>query len=429
MRDHRKMVVISAAGLGAGFAGRQNLDVLSGVRLQEMDGTFPAVTCTAQADFRTGTRADKHGMVANGLYDRRFQQVRFWEQASSLVEGERIWADFRSSGGRVGVFFWQQALGEDVDFLLSPAPIHTHSGRMVMDCASRPDSLYEELRSELGGFPLHRYWGPLASATVGNWISKAVVKILQRSDAPELLMVYLPTLDYDLQRYGPESDKALRACRLFERQAGMIFEQAEKQGYSRLIFGDYAIVPVTGGAVYLNALLLDAGYLSTRSIRGRLYPDFCSSRAFAVVDHEVAHIYIRAPEDIEAVRSALTGEPGVDQLFDADDMARLSVGHIASGELLAVAKDGYWFAYPWWRKGREAPDYATHIDIHRKPGYDPCEMFFSLFPPGVSQDTGRIHGSHGRAGRTVAWGSDAALPGNPKNISELGSSLGRWLVD
>ena len=196
-----------------------------------------------------------------------------------------------------------------------------------------------------------------------------------------------------------------------------------------MIFGDYEIAPVTGKALLLNRELLEKGFMKVRSIRGRLYPDFCSSAAFAVVDHEIAHVYVKNQDDISDVQRCLSDVDGVDEVLDREGMSGRNVANAAAGELLAIAQEGFWFAYPWWSHRKEAPDYATHIDIHRKPGFDPCEMFFSLCPPGVSQNTDRIRGSHGRYGRSVACGSDVALPGNPQSVAELGLSVGKWLMN
>lgn len=429
MSTQKKLVVISSAGLGSAFAADQGVQSIAGLRLRAMKGAFPAVTCTAQAGFRTGTVPAEHGMVANGLFDKRFCQVRFWEQAASQVEGERIWSRFRQAGGRVGILFWQQSMGESVDMYLSPAPIHTHAGKMIMDCACEPAGLYAELRQVLGAFPLHRYWGPLASASVGDWIAKATVKVMSRPDAPDLLLVYLPTMDYDLQRYGPESPQAEKAVNRFLHQATSILEAAPTHGYQRLLFGDYAITAVKGDAIFPNRVLAETGSLKTRRVRNMLYPDFANSTAFAVVDHEVAHVHLNDPSAASEVQRSLSGIEGVESVLSHEAMQKRGVAHEAAGDLLMIAKSGRWFAYPWWSNRREAPDYATHIDIHRKPGFDPCEMFFSLWPPGVSQKTARIRGTHGRAGRDVAWCSDLSDWDNlPKTLAQLGRAVGDWLV-
>lgn len=428
-RNRPKLLVVCAAGMGAGFLEEQGVTALGGMPVASLKGVFPAVTCTAQASFRSGAPPAVHGMIANGLMDRRFRQVRFWEQAASLVEGERIWDAFRRKGGRVGLCFWQQSLGESVDLMLSPAPIHRHGGGMVMDCAGEPAGLYPELRRELGGFPLQRYWGPLASARVGEWIGAAAATMMARPEAPDLLLLYLPTLDYDLQRHGPAGLRAARACAALCGQLEALLAAATACGYQRLVFGDYAISEVTGPVVYPNRALREAGLLAIRDVRGRAYPAIYRSRAFAMVDHEVAHVYVPAGEDLAPVHDCLSALPGVAEVWSAERMRAEGVGHAAAGELLLLAEQGRWFAYPWWTHRREEPDYARHIDIHRKPGFDPCEMFFGGWPPGVSQNAGRIRGTHGRADRAVAWATDVTFPTAPDDVAGLGRAVKVWLEE
>ncbi len=422
----KKLLVVCAAGLGSGAALEQGVTSIGGMPLQPLGGVFPAVTCTAQASFRTGRSAMVHGMIANGLMDRHFGQARFWEQAASLVSGPRIWDPFRQAGGRVGMCFWQQSLGESVDLVLTPAPIHKHGGGMVMDCACEPPALYGELKRRLRGFPLHRYWGPLASAGVGSWIARATVEILDREDCPELLMVYLPTLDYDLQRHGPDGPAAARAWTALQAQLEMVLDAAAKQGYRRLVFGDYVIVPVTGEVVYPNRALAEGGWLTTRAVGKRLYPDLNRSRAFAMVDHEVAHVYVRDARDIPQVGACLTALDGVEAVWGAEEKRAAGIDHPRSGELVVVAEEGRWLAYPWWKGAGQEPDYARHIDIHRKPGFDPCELFLGGFPPGVSQNAARIRGTHGRSGRPVALATDLPLAA-VGDIAALGREVGRWM--
>ena len=424
MPHSRNLLVIQTAAFS--FDVARGLD-LGGVTFHAARGVFPAVTCTAQASFRTGSLPAAHGMIANGLYHRSLRKVMFWEQASALVAGPRIWDDFRRAGGTVAMLFWQQSMGEDVDILLTPAPIHKHHGGLVQDCYGKPDGLYADLCRKLGGaFKLHRYWGPAASAKVGDWIAAATADVMANPAlAPGLCLTYLPTLDYDFQRFGPAHAKSRAAIAKLRQQLAVLLAAAEKNGYEVVVFGDYAIAECPGGAVFLNRALADAGLMKTRAVRGMLYPDFHASRAFAMVDHEVAHIYIAHEADIPAVKKAVAGVAGVADVLDADAQAGIGIRNMHSGELVAVASEGCWFAYPWWRERAQAPDYARHIDIHNKPGFDPCELFFTLFPPGITQDTGRIRGSHGRigAGREVAIGSTVDLRAQPADIIELGRCI------
>jgi hypothetical protein len=369
-------------------------------------------------------------MIANGVYARQLHRPMFWEQSAGLVHGPRIWDGFRARGGTVGLLFWQQSLGEAADVILSPAPIHKHHGGMIQDCYSRPADLYPRLCREVGGpFRLRHYWGPFASAKAGDWIAAATAAVLAGPAAPDLLLTYLPTLDYDLQRWGPGHPKAAAAIARLSGQLGPLVRAARAKDYEVVVLGDYAIAATPGGAVFPNRELREAGLMSVRDIGGRLYPDFHTSRAFAVIDHEIAHVYVKDPADLPAARRALEAVSGVAEVLDRPAQAARGLDHANSGELVLVAREGNWLAYPWWTDKRQSPDFASHVDIHNKPGYDPCELFFGWPPMSVSQNTARIKGSHGRigAGREVAWAGTIALTRTPSNLLELADAVRDWL--
>ncbi len=415
----RKLLIVQAAAL--------DREVPGPLRFARARSVLPAVTCTVQASLRTATPPARHGMVANGLYDRRLQRPMFWEQSARLVEGPRIWDAFRQRGRRVAMLFWQQSLGESVDWVLTPKPVHKHHGGMIQDCYSQPEDLYAHLTQAVGRpFNLMRYWGPLARPGVGDWIADATAAVLADPDAPELVLTYLPTLDYDLQRHGPQHAKSDRAREALAGQLTTLLDAAERHGYAVVVFGDYAIGPV-GQADHPNRALREAGLFRTRSIRGRLYPDFPASRAFAMVDHEIAHVY--AADAVDEARTVLARLEGVGEVLGRADLERAGLDHANSGELVLIARPGWWLAYDWWTRRREAPDYAGHVDIHNKPGYDPCELFFGWPPPSVSQNAGRVRGSHGRldASRDVVWASTVELPGAVGSLVDLAAVLREWL--
>jgi len=424
----KKLLVVQTAALSYDVA--RKLD-LPGANFFPSQSVFPAVTCTVQASFRTASLPGAHGMIANGLYHRSLRKVLFWEQSSALVAGPRIWQDFRRAGGKVAMLFWQQSMGEDVDILLTPAPIHKHHGGLVQDCYGKPDGLYADLCRRLGGaFKLHQYWGPAASAKAGDWIAAATAEVMaDPALAPDLCLTYLPSLDYDFQRFGPSHARSLSAMKKVRQQLAILLAAAEKSGYGVVIFGDYAVAECPGGAVFLNRALADAGLLKARDVRGKLYADWHASRAFALVDHEAAHLYVADAADIPAVKRILAGLAGVAEVLDSDAQAGIGLRNARSGELVAVAREGCWFAYPWWRARAQAPDYARHIDIHNKPGFDPCELFFALFPPGISQEAGRVRGSHGRigSGREIAVASTVDLRTQPADTVQLGRCVKEWL--
>ena len=424
----KKLLVIQVAGLGHAFASRHGLREVGGCAARPLEPVFPALTCTAQATLRTGLPPAAHGMVANGFFETALRKPLFWEQSAGLVGGPRVWERFRARGGTVGLLFFQQSLGERVDQWLSPAPVHTHGGGMLMGCHSRPADLYGRLAARAGrAFSLHRYWGPLASAKSSEWIAEAVAGLLDEPDAPDLCFAYLPGLDYDLQRFGPDHPKAARALAAVRRELERLFAAAAKNGYEAIAFGDYAITPVARGAVFPNRALRAAGLFAVRALRGRAYPDFYQSAAYALPDHQVAMVTCFDPDARARVAEALRALDGVAQVLDRDGQAALGVGHPRAGDLLLVAEPGAWFAYPWWTDPREAPDYATHVDIHNKPGYDPCELFFGRTPFSVSQDAARVRGTHGLAGAGCEAALAATLPLKARSLEELACEIREWL--
>jgi predicted AlkP superfamily pyrophosphatase or phosphodiesterase len=421
-----KTLVVIAAGFGWNLIQKHPLKTRFSFRPIQPAGL--GLTCPAQATLRTALPIAEHGVVASGWFHADLARPYFWEQSAALVKGPRVWEAARAAGQSVGMAFWQQSLGEQVDVVISPKPIHRHHGGIVMDCYSRPEPLYAELIRAVGRkFDLYHYWGPVARAKVGRWISVAMQSLLARTDAPDHLFVYLPTLDYDLQRHGPDSPQAAKALAEFMSQLELLIAAAEAQGREWLITGDYAIEPVVpgDGAIFPNRILREAGLFHTRETARMLYPDFYTSRAFAVVDHQVAHVHVPSPEDLPRVRELLAAVAGVDEALDRDAQTARGLHHPGrSGDLLLIAAPGRWFAYPWWTEPRQAPDYAHQMDIHNKPGFDPCELFFSFPPPHTSQKTEKIRGTHGRVGEGYEVASAGLFP-EARSLLELAEGLAR----
>jgi predicted AlkP superfamily pyrophosphatase or phosphodiesterase len=426
MPAKKKLLVVDVAALGWNLVSHLP-------EFRPVQSIFPAVTCPVQAAFRTATPVGRNGLVANGLFFPELKKVLFWEQSAALVEGPRIWDGFRARGGKVGMMFWQQSMGESVDFVVTPAPIHKHSGGMIQACYTQPASLEARLAEHVGRpFNLMNYWGPLANHKSSDWIVDATCAAMEMPDvAPDLLLTYIPHLDYDLQRYGPVSREADAALDVLLGYLERFEAKAAECGYDWLVFGDYAIEQVRDGAVFPNVRLREAGLFSTRNIREMAYTDFFTSRAFAVCDHGFAHVHCRDAKAAADAADALRSLPGVAEVWDKDAQAARGIAHRRSGELVAVAAESAWFAYPWFTDRAEAPDYASHVDIHNKPGYDPCELFFGWPPGSVSFDTRKIHGTHGsnRTGQEIAWASSMKIRELPVTQLDLARAVQTWMED
>lgn len=425
----KKILVIQVAALGYDlWKEYRSAPFWDEIDSKSIETVFPALTCTVQASFRTASLPAEHGMIANGIWDRSLSKAMFWEQSSNLYDGDRIWDTVRSYDFKVGQICWQQSLGRDSDLILSPAPIHKHHGGMIQDFYAKPGNLYNELCAELKSkFNLMNYWGPMTSVKSTKWIANATIEILKDKElAPELLLTYLPHLDYDLQRFGPSDKK--RTEKIFketEQLLEQIYNTAKANGYDVAIFGDYAITDVKG-VVYPNKILRDAELFSVRMVRNMWYPDLYSSDAFAMVDHQVAHIYIDDHSRIDEVRALFERQDGIRRVMDHSE-----IDHMRSGELILEAEDGFWFAYQWWDEAKNAPDYATHVDIHNKPGFDPCELYMSLWPPmSITQDLSKVGGTHGISDPEIApvyWGATFGDSSEVSTIVEAAKMVQRTI--
>lgn len=399
--EKKKLLVVQVAGLGWNLLESASRRSVGGMDFRPAAPMFPGVTCTVQASMRTAASPAGHGFPANGFFDRGLRRALFWEQSAGLVDGPRFWDGARARGATVAILFWQQSLGENADIILSPAPIHKHGGGMLPSCYSRPADLYERLARRVGArFRLRDYWGPLASRRSTDWIAAAIGALLESPEAPDLCLGYLPLLDYDQQRHGPEHPRVGKRLHGLLESLETLSGIAARNGYEVVFFGDYAIVAADGGALYPNRSLRREGLFRDRAVAGRSYPDLYASPAFALADHEIAPVYAATEADIEAAARVLKAMPGVEKVFDRRHPGPDEppwAGRRA-GDLLAVAAPGHWFSYKWWEAGEREPDFAGHVDIHAKPGFDPCELFFGWPPGSVSRNDRVIGGTHGRSG-------------------------------
>ncbi|MGW4115660.1 alkaline phosphatase family protein, partial [Actinosynnema sp. NPDC004786] len=333
---------------------------------------LPAVTCSVQSTWLTGLAPSGHGVVGNGWFFRELGEVHLWRQHNRLVGGEKVWETARRfrPGYRAANVCWWYAMGASTDVVVTPRPIYHADGRKSPDAYVRPPELHDRLTGALGDFPLFQYWGPTASLRSSEWIVGAALKVFAEQ-RPDLLLVYVPHLDYDLQRFGPDSPQAIRAAADVDRALKPLLELDA----TIVALSEYGI---TGARrpVDINRALRRAGLLEVHTQAGMEYLDPWTSRAFAVSDHQIAHVYVRDPADLAKTRAVIGELAGVDEVFDRDAQAAVGLDHERSGELVVVAEPDAWFTYYYWLDDDRAPDFARGVDIHRKPGYDPAELFF-----------------------------------------------------
>ncbi|MBE1533925.1 alkaline phosphatase family protein [Actinomadura algeriensis] len=353
-----------------------------------LETVLPAVTCSVQSTFLTGSPPAEHGIVGNGWYFRDVGEVQLWRQHNALVGGDKIWDDARRAvpGYRVANVCWWYAMGAATDFCVTPRPIYHADGRKSPDCYTTPPSLRVDLTRELGRFPLFNYWGPNAGIASSRWIVDAARTLLNR-EKPDLTLVYVPHLDYDLQRFGPDSPEAREAAEAVDRTLVPLLDDADALGAVTVVLSEYGITPVSR-PVDVNRALRRAGLLSVYRQAGMEYLDPWTSRAFAVADHQVAHVYVRDPHDVERVHAVLKELPGVDEVLGASGKSAHGLDHSRAGELVAIAEPDSWFTYYYWLDDARAPDFARLVDIHRKPGYDPAELFLDPADPLVKMRAG-----------------------------------------
>lgn len=347
--------------------------------VRPLAGVLPAVTCTAQATALTGVGPERHGVVGNGWYRRETGEVRFWLQANAQIEREPVYATLRRRARERGTrftaakLFWWFNQGAAVDFGVTPKPWYGADGSKTFGIQSDPADLAGALERELGPFPFHAFWGPRAGLASTQWIAAAAARTLS-SQRPSFTLVYLPHLDYDLQRFGPDDPRTPARVAELDRAAEVVWRAADEAGARVVAFSEYGIVPV-GRAVLPNRALREAGLLAVRDGPYGEGLDTFASRAFAVCDHQLAHVHVRDAADLGPVRARLAALPGVAAALVGEERRRAGLDHPRSGEIVLLAAPDAWFAYPYWLDERRAPDFARTVDIHRKPGYDPLELF------------------------------------------------------
>jgi predicted AlkP superfamily pyrophosphatase or phosphodiesterase len=383
MGQSRPLVVLDVVGLTSRLLAHMPRlrQAFAGGFTARLDPVLPAVTCSVQAAFLTGATPAGHGIVGNGWYFRDLGEVMLWRQHHALIEGERVWETIRRvrPGYTVANICWWYAMGADVDWTITPRPIYRADGRKDPDCYTVPAELHDELPT----FPLFSYWGPGAGIASSRWICDAARHVMASRD-PDLTLVYLPHLDYDLQRFGPSGPRAAAAAAELDAVLAPLLEAAAARGATLVALSEYGITDVAR-PVHVNRALREAGLLRTYQQDGMEYLDPWTSRAFTVADHQIAHVYVRDRDDLAAVTKLCAELSGVAEVLDEAGKARTGLDHPRSGELVLLSEPDAWFTYYYWLDGRHAPDFATHVEIHRKPGYDPAELLFDPAGPGAAK--------------------------------------------
>jgi predicted AlkP superfamily pyrophosphatase or phosphodiesterase len=388
----------------------------------ELRTVLPAVTCSVQSTILTGTLPREHGVVGNGWLFRELSEIWLWRQSNRLVAGEKLWEAARRVLGRpvtCANLFWWYAMGSTADIAVTPRPVYYADGRKAPGIYTQPASVGADLVEHLGKFPLFDFWGPRASLRSSAWIAAAARRVFD-AHHPDITLVYLPHLDYDLQRFGGSGPEAQRAAAELDVVAGDLIDHLRAKGVTVIVLSEYGITDVRR-PVHVNRRLREAGLLEVAyNDAGELLDTF-TSRAFAVADHQIAHVYT---SDVSATRAALADLPGVAEILDGEGKRAAGLDHPRAGDLVLVAEPDAWFTYYYWLDDARAPDFAPTVEIHRKPGYDPAEL---LFADGAAKaraalrlaqkalgfryvmdvipiDAERVRGSHGRLPATPADG-------------------------
>ena len=394
---------------------------------------FPAVTCTAQSNYLTGKTPSGHGIVANGWYNRELAEVQFWKQSNHIVRAPKIWEALRALDPKFtcAKLFWWYNMYSSADYSITPRPMYPADGRKVFDVYTWPYSIRTEIKKVQGEFPFPAFWGPAAGVdtpqgpaeVASRWIAESA-KWIENKYQPTLSLVYLPHLDYNLQRHGPfieptsdrsqegnespgsgglpttrkpglespaDSRKPLlrlinpaihRDLEHIDAIVGDLVSFFQSRSIEVVLLSEYGITNVDL-PIHLNRLFREKGWVTVKDELGLEILDCGASKAFAVADHQIAHIYLNDRSIESEVIALFENTPGVAGIMRAREKNEMGINHPRAGDLIAVAAERAWFTYYYWLDDRKAPDFARCVDIHRKPGYDPVELFLDPKMPAV----------------------------------------------
>jgi predicted AlkP superfamily pyrophosphatase or phosphodiesterase len=413
----RKVAVIDVVGLSKSVIGPNTPFIADRASkgISNITPTIPAVTCTTQSTYLTGEPIQNHGIVANGWLFRDEMEIKLWRQSNKLVAGEKIWEtakklnpEFTSAN-----LFWWYNMNTKADYSVTPRPQYKANGRKIPDCYSQPSELRDELQNKLGTFPLFNFWGPMTSIKSSEWIAESAKFVFEKHN-PTLSLVYLPHLDYCLQKFDHSSKEVSNDLNQIDNLVKDLTIWFEERDVEVILLSEYGINPVTSD-IPINRILRNAGYIAVRDEDGEIL-DPGQSKAFALADHQFAHVYVQDHSKIEELKKLLTATDGIQEVWDKEEQQKQGISHERSGELICISKPDRWFSYYYWLNENNAPDFAQMVDIHKKPGYDPVEMFLkdgALVKPSIalkligrklglntvmdviSTDTTKVKGSHG----------------------------------
>ncbi len=360
--------------------------------------SFPCVTWPSQANVLTGKTPDQHGVVANGFYWRENNKVEMWTAWNEVIQQPQIWDVLNEKGLKSAAWFPMLSKGCGADYVCMPAPIHQPDGSEDLWCYTKPQEFYGQLLEELGHFPLQHFWGPLANIKSTKWICDSVIRCAAKFQ-PEFYYIYLPHLDYAAQKHGPDSAEALQAVADLDELIGQFSADmvaAIDSDVDWMVASEYTITAVDH-VTYPNRVLREAGLLQVKMVEGREHLDLESSSAWALVDHQFSHVFVKDADQatIKRVCELFGSVDGIDMVLAGADRQQLKMDHERSGEVVLVSTANSWQAYYWWLDDALAPAFASTVDIHRKPGYDPIELHFDFATKSVPLDATLAKGSHG----------------------------------
>lgn len=452
---NQRVAVLNVVGLCERHLGPATPRITTYARshsIARIDPVLPGVTCSAQSTYLTGLPPASHGAVANGWYDRELSEVHFWKQSNHVVRGKKLWESLREvvPGITCAKLFWWYNMFSTADYSMTPRPMYPADGRKVFDVYSWPYDIRPAIKKDLGEFPFPGFWGPAAGVAspaggrdcATQWIA-ASARWIEDKYSPDLSLVYLPHLDYNLQRWGPSDPRIEKDLGEIDEIVGDLLGFYERRGVRVALLSEYGITSVSR-PVALNRVFRKEGWVVVKEELGREILDCGQSRVFAVADHQCAHVYVSDRSLLHQVRAVLERTEGVEFVWASEDAAAHGLNHSRSGDLVVMAAPDSWFTYYYWMEDSRAPDFARCVDIHRKPGYDPAELFldpqlsaprlhiawrllqkklgFRMLMDVIPLQAECVRGSHGARPKDPADFPVLVLPGKPTMNRDIAST-------